>query len=170
VSRSWITALVAILHVTPALAQRDLLLGPSGGHEGNQFTYAIPSGARIAELRVHSGDWIDGLQIVYIAATGERVEMPPVGGSGGGLTSLQLGTTQYIRKIYGRYGTYVDHLSIETEGSKASGEGAGPDFDAGGGGGGADYTYEVPPGMQIVGFYGRAGQYLDAIGVIVRPR
>jgi hypothetical protein len=39
---------------------------------------------------------------------------------------------------------------------------------AGGPGGDADYTYEAPPGFEIAGFYGRSGEFVDAIGVVLR--
>ena len=40
----------------------------------------------------------------------------------------------------------------------------------GGPGGTAEYTYEAPPGFEIVGFYGRSGDLVDAMGVVLRAR
>ena len=38
----------------------------------------------------------------------------------------------------------------------------------GGAGGNVDFSYEGPPGTHIHGFFGRAGKYLDSIGVLMR--
>jgi hypothetical protein len=38
----------------------------------------------------------------------------------------------------------------------------------GGPGGGVDFFYQAPIGFSIIGFVGRSGLYLDAIGVVVR--
>jgi hypothetical protein len=60
------------------------------------------------------------------------------------------------------YGQYVDSIRFHTN-LRVS-----PTY--GGSGGGADYYYEAPPGWQIVGFYGRSGAYIDAVGVVLAPQ
>jgi hypothetical protein len=42
--------------------------------------------------------------------------------------------------------------------------------DGGGGGGGDNYSYGAPAGSQILGFYGRSGDQIDAIGIVYQPR
>jgi hypothetical protein len=142
-------------------------LGPSGGIGGMPFADEIPDGARIVEVRVRSGARIDAIQVVYETADGEICPSPQHGESGGDLHTLQLGKGEFIVKISGRFGARVDSINIVTEGSKKS-DSLG--FHAGGTGGDEDYNYEAPPGMEIIGFHGRAGQEVDAIGVIIRSR
>lgn len=43
----------------------------------------------------------------------------------------------------------------------------GRNFSFGGGGGSVHYSYTAPPGYAIVGFIGRQGSYIDAVGVIL---
>jgi hypothetical protein len=40
---------------------------------------------------------------------------------------------------------------------------------SGGSNGGVDgYVYQAPPGFEIAGFFGRSGEVMDAIGVVLR--
>ena len=38
-----------------------------------------------------------------------------------------------------------------------------------GGGGGGDFTLLAPEGSEVIGFFGRAGWFVDAIGIVTRP-
>ncbi|MCP4358335.1 MAG: hypothetical protein GY796_10000, partial [Chloroflexi bacterium] len=81
------------------------------------------------------------------------------GGQGGGLTVWDFMQGEYIQAIEGIYGgDLVDELCIRTN----------RDYRCfGGRGGSVNFRYQAPPGYKINGFWGRAGQYLDAIGVFL---
>ena len=130
-----------------------------GGSGGNAFSAQdVPSGARIAEIRVFSSDRIDSVQMIYDLPDGTALDGQRYGGSGGRLRVFRLDSDEYITAISGRYGTVIQSLQIQTN-KKTS-----PLY--GGSGGSRSFQIDVPSGSQAVGFTGRAGQYLDAIGLI----
>lgn len=163
--RPW-SALV-LLALTATVVAVDSQLGPSGGTGGSPFVDVIPEGARIVEVKLWGGKRVDAFQIFYETAGGVRGWLPKRGGSGGKEVTppLQLGRDEYINEIRGRYGDRVDSLVIDLE-TKRDWFG----YKAGGDGGKGEYKYTAPPGTQIVGFTGRAGKEIDAIGVVLRPR
>ena len=129
-----------------------------GGSGGNPFSAQdIPSGARIAEIRISASDRVDSVQMIYDLPDGGIVEGQRYGGSGGRLRVFRLDSDEYITGISGRYSTVIQSLQIQTN-KKTS-----PLY--GGSGGSRSYQIDVPSGSRAVGFTGRAGQYLDAIGL-----
>ncbi len=140
-------------------------LGTSGGLGGHPFgDYSIPEGTRIAEIRVLSGWYVDSIQLVYVDATGKWTTMEPVGGAGVHVAEREdrflFEPDEYLVGISGHSGDYVDHISFHTN-KRVS--------DAFGGHGGENaFSFMADAGSQIVGFYGRADWYLDAIGVLVK--
>ena len=130
----------------------------SGGGGGSVFADpGIPAGARIAEVRVWTGDLVDSIQMIYMLPDGRIVEGQRHGGSGGNAYSFPLETNEYIIGISGRYGDRIDSVRIQTNRRTSQ--------LFGGRGGNRDFRVNVPGGCQAIGFAGRAGQYLDAIGL-----
>lgn len=138
-----------------------VIAGPSGGVGGVPFDDEPPAaGGRLRELRVWSGSAIDGLQIVLMI-DGVLAERPRHGGSQGGYASVLLEPGEVITEIYGRYGSYLEQLSIRTN--------RGQSRRFGGVGGASEFAYFAPEGFQIAGFWGRAGRVIDALGVHLAP-
>jgi hypothetical protein len=130
-----------------------------GGSGGSAFSDKdAPHGSRIIEVRVQAGDWGDGIQAVYLTSDGRTIEGARHGGSGGGATAFRLDSDEYIVGISGRFGKYIDSLQIRT--NKRTSQ------VFGGRGGDRDFRVDVPAGTQAVGFLGRAGAYLDALGLV----
>jgi hypothetical protein len=69
---------------------------------------------------------------------------------------------EFLIGVAGRYGDLID--SIRFYSSKKNSE------VFGGGGGNADFGYSAPAGQRIVSLFGRAGDSLDAIGVMYAPQ
>jgi hypothetical protein len=133
-----------------------------GGSGGTEFSDPdLPAGARVREVRVFSGKYVDALQMVYILPDGRTAESVRHGGAGGGQNSFRLDSDEYITGISVRSGNYIDSIQIHT--NKRSSQAFG------GGGGGGAVRIDVPAGNQGVGFAGRAGDYLDAIGLTCSP-
>lgn len=133
-----------------------------GGQGGNPFSkMEIPSEARILEVNVYSGDWVDAVQVSYILPDGRTLNSPRYGGDGGQRRVFRLDSDEYIVGLSGRYGRYIDSLRIHTN-KRTS-----PVF--GGRGGDRDYNIELASGNYAVGFIGRAADYLDAIGLTYLP-
>jgi hypothetical protein len=133
-----------------------------GGNGGTEFSDPdLPAGARVQEVRVFSGKYVDALQMVYILPDGRTTESVRHGGPGGRRNSFRLDSDEYITGISIRSGNYIDSIQIHT--NKRSSQAFG------GSGGGGGVRVDVPSGNQGVGFTGRAGDYLDAVGLTCSP-
>ena len=142
-------------------------LGTSGGQGGYPFAeYVIPDGARIAAIRVLSGWYVDSIQVIYADATGNETPLEQIGGAGLHFAEHEnrfvLDADEYLVGISGASGQYVDNIRFHTN-KRLS--------DVYGGHGGENaFSYMADAGSQVVGFWGRADWYLDAVGVLVAER
>ncbi len=158
----------SILLVSNLQAESYSFLGSSGGTGGKYFSTAQIGGQyssdsrRLSEVRVRSGAFIDSIQLVYENIIGQKILSSEFGGNGGTLSIFKLQPGEYITRISGRHGLYIDSLLIETNKGKAKGYG--------GSGGSVGYSYTAPIGFKIHGFVGRSGKFLDAIGVILNRK
>lgn len=133
-----------------------------GGRGGNEFSdFQPPAGARVAEVRIRSGDTIDSVQVAYILPNGRTVLGPMHGGSGGRPSTIRLSSDEYLIAIMGRYGDTIDSMQIITNKRTST--------QFGGNGGSRRYRIEVPAGSQAIGFTGRSGNTLDAVGLVYTP-
>jgi hypothetical protein len=133
-----------------------------GGRGGNEFSdFQPPAGARVAEVRIRSGDTIDAVQMAYVLANGRTVLGPMHGGSGGRFITVRLDSDEYLIAIMGRYGDTIDSMQITTNKRTTA--------QFGGNGGSQRYRIEVPAGSQAIGFTGRSGATLDAVGLVYTP-
>jgi len=119
--------------------------------------------ARLERVFVWAGDWIDGIQFAWRTPDGQLIEGPVAGTAKEGhlRKPLLLDPDEFIVRIAGRHGKYVDRLQITT--NKRT-------HDAWGGGGGEHFDIDVrgsSVGEQIHGFQTRSGQFLDQIGFII---
>jgi Jacalin-like lectin domain len=146
--------------------------GPSGGTGGNsQDTDSdegfLEPGTRVARVLLSFDDGhdaVEGIQFTHLRNNGSLLDLPHHGGFGGDQIFFDLARNEHIIKISGKYGRFVNSITIETDNP------AHPPITVGGTGGEGKYTYEAPPGFEIVGFYGRSGSLVDAIGVVLRAK
>jgi len=147
---------------TPGFAQTISQTNVVGGSGGNAFQdSSIPANARVSEVIISAGSFIDAVQLVYITPDGRTATSTLRGGSGGTRNSFRLGSDEYLIGISGRHGRNIDSLRLHTN-KRTS-----PVY--GGSGGANDFRIEIPSGNQVVGFIGRSGRYLDAIGLLYTP-
>ncbi|MBW8727362.1 MAG: hypothetical protein JF625_19715 [Inquilinus limosus] len=142
--------------------------GPSGGVGGGAFSALgeafFPPGStpiRISMISIWSGIYIDAIQLEFTDAGGLTSMTPKYGGDGGALFSQRLAPNEFITSVVGTYGDYVDSLQIKTNlnifphlGSK----------------GARTLEYfgtSLQKGIQIQGFWGSSGKYIDALGIFV---
>lgn len=137
-------------------------LGPSGGGGGHPFSDdALPPSSRVVEVRIRHGKYIDAVQIIHETSVGAVHPMPMHGGDGGKLDVFQLDADEYITGISGGYGKKVDSLRLHTNRQESI---------LYGGSGPNSYRYDVEASTEVVGFFGRCGDLIDAIGIIIRQR
>jgi hypothetical protein len=157
-----IAAVLWMVATSTASPQRLSATQVFGGPGGESFSdFQPPADASVVEVRIRSGEMIDSVQMVYGLRNGRTVTGPRHGGPGGNLNSFRLDRDEYIVGLSGRHGKYLDSLRFITN-KRTS-----PTY--GGDGGDGDYDVEVPSGSQAVGFTGRTGQYVDAIGLVYAP-
>ena len=145
--------------------------GPFGGNGGGAFDDASivnMDQLEIREIVIRSGDYIDSIEFLYHnRVTDELLPSPHHGGNGGGENRIILNPGEYIVEIRGRTGKYVDALTLQTNQGRVfgrfGGTGGGPDYDA-------PSQQEMEAGHEVFAFFGRSGQYLDAIGIHTRSR
>jgi hypothetical protein len=129
-----------------------------GGRGGSPFAdEEVPAGARIAEIRVHSSERIDGIQAIYALRNGQTVEGAYHGGRGGRPSIFRLESDEYIIGIEGRYGETVDSFALRTNKRVSQA--------FGGRGGNRSFRVDVPNGSVAIGFAGRSGDLIDALGL-----
>jgi hypothetical protein len=141
--------------------------GFSGGNGGNTFSdEGYPEGGRITEIHVWHGRVIDGFRVVYQDPGGGTKWMDLHGKAGPNPEVLTF-YNESICAFGGRYGAAVDYIRFDLMGGRE-----GPRSIAYGNerGGASDFHYEAPPSTEIIGFWGRSGDYIDAIGVLLRER
>lgn len=130
----------------------------AGGSGGSAFSDSeIPFRSRISEIRIRCGAFIDSIQAIYTLQEGTLFEGPVHGGSGGRSFVFRLDQDEYVTGISGRYGSNIDSIVIIT--NKRTSQ------KFGGNGGDRNFKIDVPSNSQAVGFIGRSGEYLDALGL-----
>ena len=140
--------------------RRTIVEKAAGGYgTKNYICHAdkLPPVAHLREVRVNSGDLVDGLQAVLQ----NSYLLNKHGGGGGSASNFVLQPNEHLVRVFGEYANYVDEITFVTD--------LGRSQHFGGGGGKAHYEFNAPPGFEIVGFCGLSGWYIDAIGVVFRP-
>jgi Jacalin-like lectin domain len=139
--------------------------GPVGGDGGSPFEDVAPAGARIAGLIIRSGgprNVVVAIQVYYVSPTGQVTFGDRHGGGAGDEENISLQAGEFFTQISGRYGQFLDSLTVETSGGPNGPRRFGR---FGGLGGSEDYEFPEVNGQEIIGFFGRAGTLVDALGV-----
>lgn len=144
----------------------DTTLGPTGGNGGQEFgDYTVPAGASVREVHIFAGLYVDAIQLKYLDANDVLVELPKIGGHGFPSASHHVVTLEpgeVIIGVSGRSGGYVDSIRIQTNKRVTD--------SFGGFSGVHEFHFAAPENSEIVGFFGRADWFVDALGVVVRER
>ena len=134
--------------------------GPSGGTNGQEFSdlkkIQDHPESTVAEVRIWSGERVDAIQIVMHDKNGAAYDLDKHGGNGGGYQVLTMSQDEKIVEVSGTYGVEVDSIEIVTSKGKT--------LKGGGFGGGSHFQYQSD---SILGFVGRSGDRIDAIGVVL---
>ncbi|XP_059279118.1 agglutinin-like [Lycium ferocissimum] len=135
-----------------------------GGTGGSQWNYKFKS--PIKEILIGHGDIIDSIMFRTVNEQG-TIDSPRFGGSGGRKVKviIEAAPLEYLTGIKGTFGNYGGHLVIRSLNFITNAKKYGP---FGTESGGNPFSLVMKEGGAIVGFHGRAGVYLDAIGVYLQ--
>ena len=139
-------------------------LGPSGGTGGEPFS---DSPGTINQIIVHHGAYVDGIEIGWNDGTTSKH------GEGGGpnVDTFILNPDEHLTAIDGTIGNLPDdggpyvvsiRFVVSTGNTVRRSAILGADH------GTCAFQYTAPSNASIVGFFGRSGKYLDAIGVLLQ--
>ena len=161
--------LLGFLMLFPIICNGQRYQGPSGGRGGELFDHwKTSNGAKDIELIfLYQDSSIRCFSVKYRQPSTSHLKNgycnPPEFSDlefGGGRT-FKLELDEYLIGISGRFGDHINSIMFYTN-KRTS-----PSY---GGSGGTDtFSYTAPAGQRIVGFFGRAGDNLDAIGVLYAP-
>lgn len=160
-------AMVIVASLPAHAASRFGFFGPSGGPGGNSFNdhlFVVQLGdisRDVGEITIRAGKYIDAVNIGFRAGGSMHSSVDQHGGTGGQRYVFKLGQGEKIISMNGTYGKYVHQLQFHTDRNRSSRV-------YGGDKGPASFHYRAPSNCSIVGFTGRSGAQIDAIGVVLR--
>ncbi len=133
--------------------------GPRGGKGGTEFS--IAGQGPVTAIHIRCGGWIDAIHFSYKKNDGTENDSEKAGGNGGSLKTFHLSEGEKISRIHGGAGNFVEVIRIETNKGRSEIFGNAHAEQS--------FTYTIPEGHQLIGFTGRSGTYIDAIGIITMP-
>ena len=157
------------------------IFGPSGGTGGgvtdndeitlnDELALDPLLETRMIKVELHHdvdedhGPVVTSVEFTHLKTAGPKkdtlLSLPRHGVGNGGEEKLDINREEHIVHISGTYGRFVNSITIKTNQNR--------EVSAGEGGGQGEYTYEAPEGFEIVGFHGRSGEFVDAMGVVMR--
>jgi hypothetical protein len=151
--------------LNPDLGQGRRDLGPEGGPGGLAFSIDTADETfEIERIKVWSSDVVDAIQVGYRYPTDPAIviEGSKYGGGGGSLYEIQLSRGEFIMRVTGTVGIVVDSIVFHTNLRTLP--------QRGGNGGERGFDYRCDQGEKVIGFHGRFGAHVDALGVTIRPR
>ncbi|TVU49925.1 hypothetical protein EJB05_01269, partial [Eragrostis curvula] len=137
-------------------------IGTWGGNGGSAQDITEPP-KRLQSITIKSGQVIDSITFSYIDQAGQERTAGPWGGPGGFPHAIQLASDEVVKEISGTYGTYDGATVITSFKLVTNVQTFGPWAVEKG----TPFSVPVQSGSGIVGFFARAGKYLDAIGIHV---
>ncbi|XP_064937489.1 protein GOS9-like [Musa acuminata AAA Group] len=139
----------------------EIKVGAWGGNGGSAWD--MGAAYRITNIKIRAGDNIDAIVITFTRYG--LIETKHFGGSGGTPHEIPLQEDEYLVGVEGSVDTLgritlVRNLTLRT--NKRS-------YGPFGTSGGKPFSVPVASG-KIIGFFGRAGTMIDAIGVYLAPK
>ncbi|XP_010932909.1 mannose/glucose-specific lectin [Elaeis guineensis] len=141
--------------IEPAVA-----VGPWGGSGGTAWSFE--NALTITKIKISVGDVIDSITFQYMDGDTARWS-PTYGGAGGSSTEIDLGTNNNLKAISGHYGDYHGIIIIKSLTFVTTTGTYGPYGQEEG----TAFSLPLKAG-KVVGFFGHAGQWLDALGFYLK--
>ncbi|CAL9041340.1 unnamed protein product [Musa banksii] len=135
-------------------------VGAWGGNGGSAFD--MGPAYRIISVKIFSGDVIDAVDVTFTSYG--KTETRHFGGSGGTPHEIVLQEGEYLVGMTGEFANYHGVVVVGKLGFSTNKKSYGPFGNTGG----TPFSLPIAAG-KISGFFGRDGQFLDAIGVYLEP-
>jgi hypothetical protein len=130
--------------------------GPEGGYGGVLFRLEPPDvNYRVKRITISSGDVLYSIKVEWEHEKNTRESQ--CGGIGGSETTFELADDEKIQEVKVWYESYVNSVTIITNNQT---------YNIGGGNRGRFSNFVVPVGEEFLGFIGRSGDFIDALGII----
>ncbi|KAJ8530601.1 hypothetical protein K7X08_023482 [Anisodus acutangulus] len=142
-----------------------ILMEPWGGSGGSEWNYELKTPIR--EILIGHGLIIDSIMFRAVDEKGTLIDSPRFGGDGGRKDKVIIEVLDLLTGIKGTCGTYGGKLVVKSL-SFITNYGSNIYGPFGNEAGGTSFSLVTKKSGTIVGFHGRAGSYLDAIGVYLQ--
>ncbi|KAF8690782.1 hypothetical protein HU200_041171 [Digitaria exilis] len=140
-------------------------IGPWGGNGGRPCDIKVAS-YRLESVTICCGTVVDAIAFSYWDRNMKGHKSQLWGGVGGSVHKIYLGASEFLMEVSGTFSPFrgpsdvITSLTLVTNVHHYGPFGV-PQ--------GTQFCIRVKKNNSIVGFFGRSGDYLDAIGVYVRP-
>lgn len=136
--------------------------GGGGSAWDDDIVNHSPTIVGIERIDIRHGNQVDSIQVTYRLSDGSTYTAPKHGGSGGSPSSITFASDEFIIRVEGKTNnTLVDQVTFVTRNASGAEKRYGPYGKTG------RTAFSVDG--YVVGFFGRAGNLLDALGVYYLP-
>lgn len=135
-------------------------ISPIGGSGGILRKDPVDGVQKVIAVLINSGLMVDLLQLI-VRRNGTNQALVQHGGDGGHLTPFVLADDEYLTGITGRYGMYVESITLHTNIRDSQ--------RFGGRGGERELEIIADTSNQIVGLWCRSDVYIEALGAVTAP-
>ncbi|KAL6890320.1 hypothetical protein ACP4OV_009083 [Aristida adscensionis] len=139
--------------------------GPWGGNGGRTRDITVAP-QHLERVKICSAIVVDAISFSYLDRHGKKHDTPLWGGLGGNIHTIDFGPSEYVKEVSGTYGPCAPTRDVITSLTLVTNLHSYGPF---GQPKGVSFHTRVDKSSSIVGFFGRSGMYLDAIGVYVHP-
>lgn len=139
--------------------------GPWGGNGGRARDIKVAP-QRLESVTIRSGSVVDSLAFSFKDGNGQHHTAGPWGSDGGSGNTIKLGPAEFVTQVSGTFGSFGALSNVLTSLTLVTSCGSYGPF---GKRQGSPFKTTMQSNSSIVGFFGRAGQFVDSIGVYVLP-
>jgi hypothetical protein len=140
----------------------ELWGGPGGAPFDGPDTGHVQERWKLTQIKTRAGDYVNQISLLW-TDPGGNTRSQTIGEDPGDQTPLDLAPDEYITEVSLRSGTLVDRLTVKTNDKDEHERSWGGD---GGEQRPTEYFEKKNAGTAFLGFYGRAGAMIDALGVL----
>lgn len=133
--------------------------GYYGGTGGHPFVNKVKGAKRISGIEIRSGRVVDAIKVNWEDKDGKQMEGEQFGGNGGNLERIFFDPDEFITNLEGHAGWYVDSLTIRTNKGQYGPFGYETKSEK--------FSYSIPTNKYLIGFFGRAQNAVDGLGVLL---